>query len=167
MPLTLEEFVGRYGGIYEHSPWIAERAWATASGIEDAGRLAETLAHCVNQADDERKLALIRAHPDLAGKAAIAGSLTQESSEEQAAAGIDQCTPDEYRQFQSMNTRYQQKFGFPFVMAVRNSNKIEILSAFAERLKNDNDTEFRTAIGEIHKIAGLRLAAMDKATNKT
>lgn len=66
-----------------------------------------------------------------------------------------------------MNTRYQQKFGFPFVMAVRNSNKIEILSAFAERLKNDNDTEFRTAIGEIHKIAGLRLAAMDKATNKT
>jgi OHCU decarboxylase len=160
MPPPRDEFVSRYGGIYEHSAWVAEQACEAARGIADTDKLAAVLARCVDEAPRERKLELIRAHPDLAGKAAIAGSLTEESSDEQAAAGIDRCTPDEYRQFQSLNGSYKEKFGFPFVMAVRNSNKADILGAFAERLKNDDETEFATAISEIHKIARLRLGAM-------
>lgn len=107
----------------------------------------------------DRKLKLIRAHPDLAGKAAIAGELTQESSDEQKSAGIDRCTPGEYDRFQSLNAEYKSRFGFPFVMAVRNSNRGEILEAFARRLENDSDAELAIAIAEIHKIARMRLEA--------
>ncbi len=110
----------------------------------------------------ERKLTLIRAHPDLAGKVAIARDLTEESSEEQASAGIDQCTPEEYAEFQTLNQQYKRKFGFPFVMAVRDSNRSDILQAFATRLENDTDTEFATAIAEIHKIARMRLEVTEK-----
>jgi len=161
MPLAHDEFVSRYCGIYEHSAWVAEQTCEVACGLTDENKLAEIMAQCVDEAPRERKLALIRAHPDLAGKAAIAGGLTEESTEEQAAAGIDRCTPHEYRQFQSLNAQYKEKFGFPFVMAVRNSNKTDILSAFARRLENDNETEFATAISEVHKIARLRLEAME------
>ncbi len=154
---TLEEFVGRYGGIYEHSPWVAEETHQAAANVEDVNELAEIFANCVDQAADERKLALIRAHPDLAGKAAISGELTVESTSEQSSAGIDQCTQEEYQQFQELNDRYKEKFGFPFVMAVRDSNRHEILAAFKSRLGNELQTEFETAISEIHKIASLRL----------
>ena len=108
-------------------------------------------------AGDERKLALIRAHPDLAGKAAISGQLTEESTSEQSSAGIDQCSPEEFERFQELNSQYKEKFGFPFVMAVRDSHRHEILAAFKSRLANDSQTEFETAIREIHKIASLRL----------
>ena len=162
MPQMREQFVNRFGGIYEHSPWVAEEAYAAAAEISDAGALATLFASCVDKAPLERKLILIRAHPDLAGKAAIARDLTEESSEEQASAGIDQCTPEEYAEFQTLNQQYKQKFGFPFVMAVRNSNRSDILQAFAKRLDNDTDTEFATAITEIHKIARMRLEAMDQ-----
>ncbi len=157
-----EQFVERYGGIYEHSAWVAEETYAVAADISDADSLAIVFASCVDDAPHDRKLTLIRAHPDLAGKAAIAGDLTEESSTEQSSAGIDQCTPAEYEQFQSLNAQYKAKFGFPFAMAVRNSNRGDILRAFAARLHNDKDTEFATAIAEIHKIAGLRLEAMDR-----
>ena len=153
------EFLRRFGGIYEHSPWVAEQAYAEAAGFDDPDRLAEIFAGCVDASDDERKLALIRAHPDLAGRAAIAGKLTAASNDEQASAGIDRCTEEEFRRFQDLNRRYKEKFGFPFVMAVRNSNKHEILAAFAARLGNDAETEFATAIAEIHKIARLRFQA--------
>jgi OHCU decarboxylase len=157
-----EQFVVRYGGVYEHSAWVAEETFAAASEITDAAELAKVFAGCVDEAPYDRKLELIRAHPDLAGKAAVAGELTKESSAEQSAAGIDQCTPEEYEQFQSLNAEYREKFGFPFVMAVRDSNRVDILTAFAKRLKNDEAIEFATAIEEIHKIARLRLDAMDK-----
>jgi len=162
MPQTREEFIGLYGGIYEHSAWVAEETWDNRGDNADNDSLAEKLARCVDDATHEAKLTLIRAHPDLAGKAAIAGELTEESTDEQAAAGIDRCTPEEYEQFQSLNAAYKEKFGFPFVMAVRNSNRHDILEAFTTRLKNDNETEFATAISEIHKIARLRLEAMDR-----
>ena len=162
MTQTREEFVGMYGGIYEHSAWVAEEAWDNAGNHADKGSMSENLARCVDDAPHEARLALIRAHPDLAGKAAISGDLTGESTDEQAAAGIDQCTPEEFDQFQSLNAAYKQKFGFPFVMAVRNSNRHDILAAFTTRLRNDNETEFATAISEIHKIARLRLEAIDK-----
>ena len=154
---SLDEFVGRYGGIYEHSPWVAEHSYKIVADVEDANELATIFASFVDRADDERKLALIRAHPDLAGKAAMKGELTEESSAEQAGAGIDQCTSEEYEQFQDLNSQYKDKFGFPFVMAVRDSNRQDILAAFESRLLNDSQTEFETAIREIHKIARLRL----------
>jgi len=155
------EFVARYGGIYEHSAWVAEDTYNDDLDAGDTESLALAFAECVDNASRERRLALIRAHPDLAGRAAVAGELTKDSTDEQASAGIDQCTPEEYARFQEMNDRYKQKFEFPFVMAVRNSNRQKILSAFETRLQNNPDEEFETAIEEIHKIARLRLAAME------
>jgi len=162
MPQTREKFVAHYGGIYEHSAWVAEESFAEACEISDPATLAQVFASCVDEAPYDRKLTLIRAHPDLAEKAAVAGDLTNESSAEQSSAGIDQCTPEEYEQFQSLNAQYRDKFGFPFVMAVRDSNRGDILSEFGRRMRNDEATEFATAITEIHKIARLRLEAMDK-----
>lgn len=162
MPLDLDEFVQRYGGVYEHSAWVAEQGFARVADTGDIAALATIFASCVDGATDEQKLALIRAHPDLAGKAAVSGQLTEESSEEQASAGIDQCTADEFAEIHALNARYKEKFAFPFVMAVRDSNRQQILAGFAERLNNDADTEFARAISEIHKIARLRLQAMKK-----
>ena len=160
MPSSREEFVRRYGGIYEHSAWVAERSFDAARNASETEELAGIMARAVDTAPQERRLALIRAHPDLAGKAAVAGELTAESNEEQTSAGIDRCTQEEFDRFQSLNRAYREKFGFPFVMAVRGSNRGAILEAFAERLANDEQTEFDTAIGEIHKIARMRLEAM-------
>ena len=153
----LDEFVSRYGGIYEHSPWVAEDCFVAAASVEDIHELATIFANCVGRAGHERKLALIRAHPDLACKAAMSGELTEESSAEQVRAGIDQCTKAEYEQFQELNRKYKVKFGFPSVMAVRGSSRQDILAAFASRLNNDKQTEFETAMNEIHQIARLRL----------
>lgn len=156
------DFIARYAGIYEHSPWVAEHVASLAADLDDTERLAALMADCVDNASPERQLALIRAHPDLAGKLQVAGKLTAESTEEQASAGLDQCSRVEYERFQALNDAYKEKFGFPFVMAVRHSNRAEILEAFAARLKNDYDLEFETALAEIHKIARLRLDAMEE-----
>jgi OHCU decarboxylase len=155
------EFVARYAGIYEHSAWVAEEVAPFAVASNDIERIADLMADCVDNASLERQMALIRAHPDLAGKAQIAGELTQESTTEQARAGLDQCSADEYERFQTLNAAYREKFGFPFVMAVRDSGRAEILAAFESRLENDQDTEFETALTEIHNIARLRLQAME------
>jgi 2-oxo-4-hydroxy-4-carboxy-5-ureidoimidazoline decarboxylase len=155
------EFVARYGGIYEHSVWVAEEAAGDAIASENIEQIATIMADCVDNASTERQLTLIRAHPDLAGKAQVAGELTQDSTTEQSSAGLDQCSADEYAQFQSLNDDYHRKFGFPFVMAVRASTRLEILTAFAARLENDAAIEFETALQEIHKIATLRLQAME------
>lgn len=162
--ITEAEFVARFGGIYEHSQWVADEVAAEAHAIEDLAEIAALMAECVDNAAEDRQLALIRAHPDLAGKAQIAGDLTAESTDEQASAGLDQCTAEEYAQFRELNDRYKDKFGFPFVMAVRESSRADILAAFAARLSNDATTEFETALQEIHKIAQLRLQAMDVET---
>ncbi len=151
------DFIARYAGIYEHSPWVAEHVAVLAADIDDPERLAELMADCVDNASRERQLKLIRAHPDLAGKAQVAGELTEDSTEEQASAGLDQCSKLEYERFQALNDAYKEKFSFPFVMAVRQSNREDILDAFSTRLKNDYDAEFETALAEIHKIARLRL----------
>jgi len=153
-------FMARYGGVYEHSPWVAEQAAELLADDADVDEIAAALADCVDNAAAERQLELIRAHPDLAGKAAVAGRLTSASTSEQSSAGLDRCTPDEYARFQALNEAYRDKFGFPFVMAVRGRSRAEILAAFEARLRNDYDEEFETALIEIHKIARLRLAAM-------
>ena len=154
-------FVVRYGGIYEHSAWVAEETFDDDIDAANMDTLAVLFAECVDNASRDRRLALIRAHPDLAGRAAIVGDMTDESTEEQSSAGIDQCTPGEFVRFQELNDKYKKKFEFPFVMAVRNSNRLAILSAFDERLQNSPDEEFEKAIEEIHKIARLRLEAME------
>jgi len=153
-------FAARYGSVYEHSPWVAEEAALLLDDDATVAEIAVAMADCVDNAAPERQLELIRAHPDLAGRAAIAGELTDASSTEQSSAGLDCCTADEFARFQALNRAYRDKFGFPFVMAVRGSSRAEILAAFEARLRNDYDEEFETALVEIHKIARLRLAAM-------
>jgi len=159
--MSKQDFIARYGGIYEHSPWVAEEAAPFFSDDADVESLASVMADCVDNASRDRQLALIRAHPDLAGQASIAGTLTNDSTTEQASAGLDRCTPVEYARFQALNSGYWERFGFPFVMAVRGSTRADILNAFEARLQNDYDEEFETALAEIHKIARLRLAAME------
>lgn len=156
-----EEFVARYGGIYEHSPWVAECVAREGVEFDSVASLAEQMADCVDNAATERQLELICAHPDLAGRAQIAGELTEDSTSEQASAGLDQCSKLEYERFQALNDAYREKFGFPFVMAVRGCDRGAILEAFGARLQNDYALEFETALTEIHKIARLRLEAME------
>lgn len=153
------EFVAAFGGIYEHSPWVARQTFRDGAGehLDSVEGLAAALAAAVDAADQAARLTLIRAHPDLAGRAAVRGELEEASTREQAGAGIDQCTPEEYQRFQSLNQAYRDKFGFPFVMAVKGSDRHAILAAFAERLGNDPAAEFERAIGEIHRIARFRL----------
>ena len=159
--MDIEDFVARYGGIYEHSPWVAECAARDGADADDIEDIAQVMADCVDNAAEERQLELIRAHPDLAGRAQIAGELTADSTAEQASAGLDQCSRVEYERFQALNDAYREKFGFPFVMAVRGRDRSEILDAFSARLQNDYDVEFETALSEIHQIARLRLEAME------
>lgn len=160
-----DAFVERYGPLYEHSNWIAERAF---DALRKEGRVSigvdELLASMhaeVERADREEQLSLICAHPDLAGKAAVAGELTIHSTDEQASARLDQCTAEEFDQFQSLNERYKSTFGFPFIMAVRNRSRVEILEAFSQRIALPPETEYRNALDNIHQIARLRLDAMD------
>ncbi len=161
--MDTHDFIARYGGIYEHSPWVAERVLALGVDASDIEAVARVMADVVDNAARERQLELIRAHPDLAGRAQVAGELTADSTEEQARAGLDRCSQAEFERFQALNAAYHEKFGFPFVMAVRNSSRDEILEAFARRLQNDYEIEFETALVEIHKIARLRLEAMEQA----
>lgn len=162
MTTERERFVERYGGIYEHSPWVAERAFDRLGSGYQSTEVRAALATSVDRASADRQLALIRAHPDLAGKAALRGALTSESSAEQASAGIDQCSETELAQFKDLNARYKAKFGFPFVLAVRGRHRREILTAFAARLDNTPEEEFATALREIHEIARLRLAQLEE-----
>lgn len=160
--LDADTFVERFGGLYEHSPWIAAGAWPGISGQADISMesLLQGLREVVEAAAEEQQLALIRAHPDLAGKAAVRGELTAESTHEQARARLDQCSTDEFDRFQQLNTNYKERFGFPFVMAVRERSRAEILQAFEQRCQNAPAQEFRAALDNIHEIARLRLQAM-------
>ena len=157
-----DDFLARFGGIFEHSQWVAEQAF-------DAGGLAEPLivanmhgamVSAFRAAPYDAKLAVLRAHPDLAGKLAISGGLTEDSKKEQAGAGLDRLTPDEHARFTSVNTSYTAKFGFPFIIAVKGLNKDDILSAFETRINNTKDQEFETACAQVERIALLRLTAI-------
>ena len=157
-------FVARYGGIYEHSPWVPEKAFdAGLPGKNPSpSSLAPRFAVIVAAAGRARQIALIRAHPDLAGRLAVAGELTDSSRSEQAGAGLDRCTPEEYSRFQALNDAYKAKFGFPFILAVAGRSRAEILAVFEARMENDPETEFSTALREIDRIARLRLEAMER-----
>jgi OHCU decarboxylase len=160
-PGTLDraQFVALYGRVYEHSPWIAETAWSAGltPACDTVEGLHQALAGIVDAAPHERQLALLCAHPDLAGRLAMQGGLTTESTSEQASAGLDKCTPAEFRRFTELNDAYKRQFPFPFIMAVKGKSRAEVLQAFEQRIGNDEATEFRTALSEVHNIALLRL----------
>lgn len=170
--LGRDEFIARFGGIYEHSPWVAERVWDAGQVPDDVPederddlmRLSDAMAEVVEAAGEEAQLALLRAHPDLAGRLAVDGGLTAESGAEQASAGLDRCTPAEFAEFQRLNRDYTDRFGFPFIIAVRGLDRAAILAAFRRRLDNERETEFREALDQVHRIARLRLAAMTART---
>jgi OHCU decarboxylase len=160
--LGREAFVERYGPLFEHSPWVAADAWSDRP-FADTDELFEALRAAMYSAPRERQLALIRAHPDLAGKAAIEGTLTNSSRREQASAGLDRLTPDEYAAFTRTNAAYRERFGFPFVVCAREHTTDSIIAAAAARLDADPAAEERTALAEIAKIARLRLADLVRA----
>ena len=152
-----DEFAGRLGGIYEHSAWVAQRAWEQRP-FQDIAALAAAMRLAVETATDAEKLALIRAHPDLAGKLARAGALTESSAREQAGLGLDRLGDEEYERFTRLNESYRERFGFPFVICVRLTDKAGILAAFESRLGNGMPAEISEALRQIHHIARLRLA---------
>ncbi len=157
--MTRARFVERFGGIFEHSAWIAERAWALELGPahDSAVGLHNALARMFRSAAPAERLAVLRAHPDLAGKLAAAKRLTPESTAEQASAALDALTDDERATFERLNNDYVAKHGFPFLIAVRDNTKDSILRAFHARIANDTDTEFTTACRQVERIAELRL----------
>ena len=142
--------------LFEHSPWLEARADARPSSGD---RHADLMAVMYEATADEQ-LALIRAHPELAGKAAIDRTLTQASAAEQASAGLDQLTPEEYERFHALNTAYRDRFGFPFIICVRLTDKEGILAAMERRLGNERDEEIATALAQIGEIVRLRLQDM-------
>ncbi len=154
-----ETFLAEFGGIFEHSPWIAETAHGlelgpthdTAQGVHSA------LARVFRAAPEEKRLAVLLAHPDLAGKLAAAGKLTEESTAEQAGAGLDLLTDEERETFQALNAQYVARHGFPFIIAVKDNDKASILAAFHARIENGRDTEFAEACRQVERIAELRL----------
>ena len=169
MALTLEqisqatqtEFTRLLDGTYEHSPWIAERAWAKRP-FRSLDQLKLALVEVVRAADHSAQLGLIRAHPELAGKAMVAKTLTAESTHEQGKAGLTQCTAEEFARIQKLNTDYNARFGFPFILAVRGPrgtglDKEEIIATFERRAENHPDFEFAEALRNIHRIAEIRL----------
>ncbi len=151
-----EEFVAALGGIYEHSDWVPRRITAMRP-FDTPEYLRIAMFSTVEDATDAEKLALIRAHPDLAGKLARAGALTDSSRREQAGLGLDRLSDEEYDAFTANNTAYREKFGFPFIICARLTTKQGVLDAFTERLQNPPETEIAEAITQIHEIARLRL----------
>ncbi|MCD5992675.1 2-oxo-4-hydroxy-4-carboxy-5-ureidoimidazoline decarboxylase [Pseudomonas sp. CDFA 602] len=163
--LSRDAFVAVFGDIYEHSPWLARLAYEQGADAEldEVQTLHARMSALLLNATHEQQLALINAHPDLAGKAAVQGELTQASSDEQAGAGIHQCTPLEFQRFTELNQAYKARFGFPFIMAVKGSDRHKILAAFEQRLHHSAQAEFACALAEINKIALFRLQALHAA----
>lgn len=157
-----EAFVEKFGGIYEHSPWIAERVWEGEMGAihDTAAGLAARMAQVFRAASDEERLGVLLAHPDLAGKLAAAKRLTADSTAEQASAGLDSLTDAERAEFDRLNTAYVEKHGFPFIIAVRDHDKPGIMAAMRRRLDNDNATERAEAERQVSRIGALRLQQM-------
>ncbi|MCK6408829.1 MAG: 2-oxo-4-hydroxy-4-carboxy-5-ureidoimidazoline decarboxylase [Thauera sp.] len=152
-------FVARLDGIFEHSPWIAERTWS-AGPFPSIDALHAAMCLVVDTAAPTEQLALICAHPELAGKEAEAGTLTTASTGEQRGAGLDQCSKEELQRLRQLNKDYRARFGFPFVVAVKGLTRHQIMDRVEGRLANERATEFRTCLTEISKIARFRLDAM-------
>lgn len=157
--LPRDEFVARLADIFEHSPWIPERAWA-ARPFASIEALHTAMLAVLDAATNDEKLGLIRAHPELAGKEVAAGTLTAASTGEQRGAGLDQCSAGELARLRNLNAAYRERFGFPFVIAVKGLSRDQIMDAVEARLANDAATEFRTCLAQIGRIARFRLDAL-------
>jgi 2-oxo-4-hydroxy-4-carboxy-5-ureidoimidazoline decarboxylase len=155
--MSHDEFVDAIGPVFEGPPWIAEAAWARAPFI-DAGDLYAALCDVMYAATTAQQEELIRAHPDLVGRAALAGTLGRESTQEQAAAGLNTLSPEEIERFNALNKEYRERFDFPFVICARENKKESIMAGFAARMHNSREAEIAAALHEISKIARLRLA---------
>lgn len=154
--MTIDGFVATLSGIFEHSPWVAEAA-AGARPYASIEVLHAAMSGVVEQAGEAPQLALINAHPELAGKAAVRGELTAESTREQSGAGLDQCTQAEFDRLQQLNRTYREKFGFPFILAVRGYDRHGIIANFEARVANTREQELRASLDQIYRIARLRL----------
>ena len=165
------EIVDFLGTIYEHSPWVAEslteQADDTLVAINSISLLAAAMKRIVDQASDETKLQLLRAHPDLCEKVGTLETLTQESQDEQSRSGLQSLTNEELEQFTTLNTAYRENFGFPFILAVRNATKFTVLAALKGRVTNVVEVEFVTALQQVHKIAWMRLLAKIDTSDAT
>jgi 2-oxo-4-hydroxy-4-carboxy-5-ureidoimidazoline decarboxylase len=158
--LTHGEFLAAFGPVYESSPWVAEAVWPAAEEgrLDDPETLAAAMREVVDAAPRDRQLKLIRAHPELASRTRMA----EASVKEQSSAGLDQCSPEEFKAFQRLNAAYNDRFSFPFIVAVKGLTRADILAAFEDRLANDPEAEFATAVAQIHRIAGFRLTDLCK-----
>jgi 2-oxo-4-hydroxy-4-carboxy-5-ureidoimidazoline decarboxylase len=152
-----DAFVATLGGIFEHSPWVAARAFG-ARPFDSVDALHAAMVGAMRAAARDEQLALIRAHPELAGRAALRRELTADSANEQSGAGLTQCSPEELARLVELNARYRAKFGFPFVLAVKGRDRAGVIAELARRLECDPATEFAEALEQIARIAALRLA---------
>ncbi len=152
-------FVATLGGIFEHSPWVAERAF-DARPFESVRSLHSAMATAMYGAPRDVQLALLRAHPELAGRAAVRGELTADSTQEQSGAGLMNCSPEEFARITALNTLYHERFGFPFIIAVKGHDRTSILAEFARRVDRDPPAEFKEALDQVATIARFRLEAL-------
>ncbi len=153
------EFISEFGGLYEHSAWIAGAVFEAGlnTNHDQAENLHRAFCRVIESANRQQQLELLRAHPDLAGKLARADKLTDSSRSEQAGAGLDQCTQEEFSAFTELNNNYKAKFGFPFIMAVKGADRAQILLQFQHRVDNSPESEFETALQHVLKIGRFRL----------
>jgi len=160
--MNRDDFVATFRGVYEHSDWIAELVWdgGLTKAEDTATGLQAAMADVVSAAGYEPQFALLCAHPDLAGKLAVRGDLTDESTSEQKSAGLDRCSTEEFDELQALNTLYRSTFNFPYILAVKGRNVSEILENFRSRVNNDVEIEFQEALNQVHQIALLRLETL-------
>jgi 2-oxo-4-hydroxy-4-carboxy-5-ureidoimidazoline decarboxylase len=158
---TLDErgFTAALGAIFEHSPWVVARTHA-AGPFASVDALHRALMESVHRASRDERLALLRAHPELAGNAAIAGDMTAASIDEQSSAGLGACTPEEFARITELNRRYNERFGFPFILAVRGLDRRQIIDEFARRVERERDVEFDEALMQVARITRMRLDAL-------
>jgi OHCU decarboxylase len=160
--MSAADFVATYGGVYEHSPWVAEAVAAEglSAADEEPSHLGPRMARVVDEAGHDAQLALLRLHPELVGKLKVGEELTEASKGEQASARLDQCTPEQFARFRALNEAYNSRFGFPFIVAVTGMTREDILAAFERRVGNSPEEEFRTALSQVHRIARIRLDSL-------
>ncbi len=154
--MSAGEFAAALGDVAEYSPWVAARA-ATARPFADRAAVIDAFTGALRDAPSDERLAVLRAHPDLAGRAAVAGELSDDSEREQAGAGLDRLTPEEFERFTALNAAYRERFGIPFIFAVKGASKDRILAAFETRVDNDRAAEFANAIDNVCRILGFRI----------
>jgi OHCU decarboxylase len=157
--MSREDFVATFGAVFEHSRWIAEQTfdYGFHKGADTLEAMHKAMCKVLRSADPGSRLGVLMAHPDLAGKLALAGELSEGSAGEQASAGLDRCTPEEYKRFEWANAQYRERFIYPFIMAVKGKQKAEILEKLLQRLANEPDQERATAFAEVERIAWFRL----------